>query len=66
MGGMEGHMFAMADANKDGKVTQAEATGAALAHFDKVDSNKDGAISDAERKAMREKMRGAWQAQKMD
>lgn len=64
MGGMEARMFTMADANKDGKVTEAEATAAALARFDRVDTNKDGTISDAERQAAREKMRAAWKAKK--
>ncbi len=64
MGHMGGRMFAMADANKDGKVTEAEATSAALAHFDKVDTDKNGTISDAERQAAREKMRAEWKAKK--
>ncbi len=69
MGGMGGdrmadHMFAIADANKDGKVTEAEATAAALARFDKVDTNKDGTISPEERTAARDKMRAAWKAKK--
>ena len=64
MGRMGGRMFAMADANKDGKVTEAEATTAALAHFDKVDTDKNGTISDAEHQAAREKMRAEWKAKK--
>lgn len=66
MGGMGGRMFTMADANKDGKVTEAEATTTALAHFDKVDTDKDGTISDAEHQAAREKMRAEWKAKKAD
>ena len=63
-GGMADHMFAIADANKDGKLTEAEATATALARFDKVDTNKDGTISPAERRAAHEKMRAAWKAKK--
>jgi len=47
--------FARADANKDGKVSLAEAEAGALAMFDKVDTNHDGAISPAEHDAMRAK-----------
>ncbi len=64
MGRMEDRMFGMADANKDGIVTEAEAAQAALARFDKVDTDKDGSINDAERKAAREMMRAEWKAKK--
>lgn len=64
MGNMGGLMFAMADANKDGQVTEAEATQAALAHFDRIDADKNGTISEAEHKAAREKMRADWKAKK--
>jgi hypothetical protein len=64
MGRMEDRLFGMADANKDGIVTEAEATQAALARFDKVDTDKDGSINDAERKAAREMMRAEWKAKK--
>jgi hypothetical protein len=63
-GRMEDRMFGMADANKDGQVTEAEATQAALARFDKVDTNKDGTISDLERTAARAAMRAEWRAKK--
>ena len=53
----EGGMFERADANKDGRVSLAEALAMPLAHFDKVDANKDGTISPEERKAAHEKMR---------
>lgn len=46
MGGM---MFEKADANKDGKVTLAEAKTAAFAHFDKVDTDKNGTVTAQER-----------------
>lgn len=52
-----GDMFERADANKDGRVSLAEALAMPLAHFDKVDTNKDGTISPEERKAAHEKMR---------
>ncbi|WP_219892586.1 EF-hand domain-containing protein [Aquisediminimonas profunda] len=55
-----GDMFERADANKDGRVSLAEALAKPLAHFDKVDTNKDGKISPEERKAAHEKMRAEW------
>lgn len=58
MGGM---WFERADANKDGKVSLAEATTGALAMFDRVDTNKDGTISPEEHKAAGEAMRAKWQ-----
>jgi Ca2+-binding EF-hand superfamily protein len=62
MNAMGGKLFERADANKDGKVTQAEATGAALSHFDAVDGNKDGTITPDERRAFHQKMRAEKQA----
>lgn len=56
-GGMGMMMLRMADANKDGAVTQAEFTGAFLAHFDKADANKDGTLTPDERRAAHEQMR---------
>jgi len=55
MGGgmMGGHMFEMADLNKDGRVTLQEATDAAAKHFDMADANHDGRITPEERKQMR-------------
>lgn len=59
MMGHEGPMMDGADANKDGALTQAEFTAAALARFDKADANKDGTISTDERRAGRaQPMRG--------
>jgi len=53
-GGMiGGHMFAMADANKDERVSLQEATNAAVQHFDMVDANRDGRITREERQQMR-------------
>ena len=57
MGGFGGHMFEMADANRDGRVTLQEAQAAALRHFDMADVNRDGQITPDERKQMRERMR---------
>jgi Ca2+-binding EF-hand superfamily protein len=54
MGGFGGHLFEMADANKDGRVSLAEAQTAALAHFDKADLNHDGKITPEERQQMRQ------------
>lgn len=55
-----GKAFERADANKDGKVTLAEATATALAHFDKVDANKDGVISAQERQDFHKSAREEW------
>lgn len=58
-GGMmgEGRMFEMADANKDGKVTESEALTSALARFDRADTNKDGKITPDERRERRVEIR---------
>jgi hypothetical protein len=61
-GGMQG----MADTNKDGSISKAEFTAAALARFDKNDANKDGTVTAEERKAAREAMRAQWQAKKAE
>ena len=55
-GGMVGAMFQSADANRDGRVSLAEATGAALQHFDMMDANRDGRITPEERAAGRAHM----------
>jgi Ca2+-binding EF-hand superfamily protein len=55
MGGMM--MLKMADGNKDGRITLAEAEGAALHHFDMADSNRDGQVTREERDQMRRQMR---------
>jgi len=60
MGPGGGSMFECADANKDGKVSLAEAEAPALAMFDRVDTNHDGTISPEERKAAHEAMRAKW------
>lgn len=51
--GFGGHMFEVADTNKDGRVSLAEAQSAALAHFDRADTNRDGRITPDERRNMR-------------
>lgn len=57
MGGMiGGHMFDMADVNKDGRVTLQEATDAAARHFDMADANRDGRITPDERRKMHKQM----------
>ena len=53
---MRGHgmMLRRADADKDGRVSLAEAQAAAVQHFDKVDINRDGRITPEERQQMRQ------------
>jgi Ca2+-binding EF-hand superfamily protein len=53
-GGFGGGMLAMADTNKDGQITQAEAEALALQHFDQMDTNRDGQITPEERRAGRQ------------
>lgn len=50
-------MLRMADANKDGAVSQAEFTDGMLKHFDQVDANKDGQLTPQERQAAHAAMR---------
>lgn len=57
---MGGAMLERADANKDGKVSLAEAQAGALAMFDKVDTDRNGTISPEEHKAARDAMRAKW------
>jgi len=57
MGGMGMHLFEMADANQDGRVSLAEAEATALAHFDKADVNHDGKIAPDEHQQIREQIR---------
>lgn len=52
-GSFGAHMIVMADTDKDGKITQAEAEALALQHFDKMDTNKDGQVTPDERRAGR-------------
>ena len=57
MRGLRGHLFDMADANRDGRVTLQEATAAAYRHFDMADVNRDGQITREERIQMHQRMR---------
>ncbi len=57
MHGLGGHMFEMADANRDGRVSLQEAQATALRHFDQADVNRDGQITPEEHRQMRERMR---------
>lgn len=56
-GRLGGHMFDMADANKDGRVSLQEAQDAAVRHFDMADTNRDGRITREERRQMRQAQR---------
>lgn len=63
MGGMGGRMIVMADTNKDGKITLAEAQALALQHFDQMDTNHDGQVTPEERRAARPTMHKQMQMQ---
>lgn len=57
MGGMRGgRMIVMADTNKDGRITLAEAEAMALQHFEQMDTNRDGKVTPEERRAGRKVM----------
>lgn len=62
-GGHGGMMMGakMADADKNGAITQAEFAAAALQRFDALDANKDGQVTKEERAAARERMKAEWQ-----
>ncbi len=55
MGGLSARMIVMADTNKDGRITLAEAETMALQHFDRMDTNRDGQVTPEERRAARPK-----------
>lgn len=57
-GHMRGQMFEQIDANKDGKVTLAEAKAAEKARFTAADTNKDGRLTTEELQAHRASMHG--------
>ena len=57
MGGFGGHLFEMADANDDGRVSLQEAEAAALSHFDRADLNHDGRLTPEERSQAHQLMR---------
>jgi hypothetical protein len=56
-GGFAGHLFEMADANHDGRVSLQEAERLALQHFDRADLNHDGKITPDEQRQAHEMMR---------
>lgn len=62
--GWGGAWIETADANKDGRVTLAEAKAKPLARFDAADTNKDGTLSSDERKAAHEAKRAERKAQR--
>ena len=49
-------MIVMADTNRDGQITLAEAEALALQHFDQMDTNQDGQVTPEERRAGRPMM----------
>ena len=53
-GGPRGGLMAMADANKDGKISKAELTAALDARFTKMDANKDGKLTKEDRELGRQ------------
>lgn len=53
------HLFDMADANHDGRVSLQEATNAALQRFDRADLNHDGKLTPEERQQAHQLMRGS-------
>lgn len=57
-GGMGGMMMQNADANKDGAISQAEFSTAALTRFDGMDTDKNGIVSKDEHKAARAEWKG--------
>lgn len=54
--GGRGNMMMMADTNKDGTISRAEATAAAAANFQKMDTNSDGKIDQVDHEARRAQM----------
>lgn len=55
--GFGGRMIVMADTDKDGRITLAEAEALALQHFDRLDANRDGQVTPEERRAGRPMIR---------
>ena len=56
--GFGARAFTALDANRDGRVSRAEASSGALSRFDRADANRDGTISLEERRSAREAFRG--------
>lgn len=65
-GGLGEKWFETADANKDGRITLAEAKAKPLARFDAADANKDGTLSPDERRAAHEAKRAERRAERGD
>ena len=65
-GGFGEKGFESADANKDGRITLAEAKAKPLARFDAADTNKDGTLSPEERRAAHEARRAERRAERGD
>lgn len=57
-GRMGGAMLRQADANRDQRISLAEAEAAALARFDRADANRDGRVTQQERQQMRQQWQG--------
>lgn len=57
-GGLGGRMFALADLNRDNRLSIGEATGAALQRFDRVDLNRYGQLTRDERQRARQQRQG--------
>lgn len=53
-GALGGRMFALADLNRDNRLSLQEATGAALQRFNRVDLNRDGQVTRDERQRARQ------------
>lgn len=51
--------FERMDANRDGRVSLAEATSFRLQRFDRIDANRDGRITREERRSLRAERRGS-------
>lgn len=62
MGRGGGRMMMMADADKDGRVSQSEAVNGALAMFDRADTDKNGTLTSSERRSAWQAMRDAWRS----
>jgi Ca2+-binding EF-hand superfamily protein len=52
----DGRLFAMADLDRDGRVTLREATAGALSRFDRADRNRDGVVTRDERLQARQQV----------
>lgn len=66
MSGKGGQWLMQMDQDGDGKVTAAEMTAAAKAHFDEADANDDGKLSSDEMRALREMRRGMRRVARLD